>query len=268
MYRSLLRGLALGVVVTSLISCTTSGGPSVPRDGARQPISAQTPVGDAHQRAKIHTELGSLYLQDNRFAVALEEARIAIKAAPNYAPAYNLLGLTHMLMNEQKLAEENFGEALRYAPGDPEIFNTYGWFLCQTGREKQSLEYFLASARNPLYQTPSKPLANAGICAIRLKDTKAGEDYLVRALKLDSGNTTALYWLAELAYRQGRYAEARQSIADLEKATELPADATWLALRIERKLGNRDGEARQTGRLKRVFPTSAETRKLQQGDYE
>ena len=49
---------------------------------------------------------------------------------------------------------------------------------------------------------------------------------------------------------------------------ELPAEAPWLALRIERKLGNREAEARYTARLKRVFPTSPETLKMLKGDYE
>jgi Tfp pilus assembly protein PilF len=56
-----------------------------------------TAATDQQQRAKVHTELGSLYLLDGRSAIALEEARIAIAADANYAPAYNLLGLTHMV---------------------------------------------------------------------------------------------------------------------------------------------------------------------------
>ena len=119
-----------------------------------------------------------------------------------------------------------------------------------------------------MYSTPAKPYTNAGVCSIRLKDDKAAEDYLLRAIKLDSENVQGMYWLADLTYRQGRAADARQWIQQLEKRMDLPANATWLALRIERKLGNRDGEARQTTRLRRIFPNAPETQKMQQGDYE
>ena len=249
-----------------LAGCTATGGGS--GQGAQQAVSAQPPENDQQQRAKVHTELGSLYMLDGRAAIALEEARIALAVDPNYAPAYNLLGLTHMMLNETRLAEDNFQKALRLAPGDPEISNNFGWFLCQNGREQQSLGYFMAAAKNPLYTTPTKPYTNAGVCALRLKDDKAAEDYLLTALRLSPTNTQALFWLADIAYRKGRQSEARQWLTDIEKMMEPTAEVIWLALRIERKLGNREAEARYASQLRRRFPGSPEQRQLSQGQYE
>ena len=273
MTRHTLHTLRIAVVIGAglfAIGCATTGGggPIMPSDGARPPMSSKPAVGVPQQRAKIHTELGSLYLLENRLAVALEEARLAVQLDASYAPAYNLLALIHLQLGEKPIAEEHFGTALRLAPGDPEVFNNYGWFLCQTGREQQAMEYFAAAAKNPLYPTPSKPHTNAGLCATQMKDYKRAETELVLAMRLDGANTLALFWLADVVYRQGRYPEARQWMAQLEQNLELPAEATWLALRIERKLGNRDGEARFTARLKRVFPTAPETQKMLQGVYE
>lgn len=249
-----------------LTACTTTGPGS--GQGAQQAVSAQPATSDEQQRAKVHTELGSLYMLDGRTAIALEEARIALAADPNYAPAYNLLGMIHMVLNESGLAEENFQKALRLAPGDPEISNNYGWFLCQNGREKVSIAYFMAAAKNPLYTIPTKPYTNAGVCSLRLKDDRAAEDYLLTALRLSPTNTQALFWLADIAYRKGRYSEARQWTSDIEKMMEPTAEVIWLALRIERKLGNRDAEARYATQLRRRFPGSPEQRLLSQGQYD
>lgn len=249
-----------------LAGCTATGGGS--GQGAQQAVSAQPAKNEQQQRAKVHTELGSLYMLDGRSAIALEEARIALSADPNYAPAYNLLGLTHMVLNETRLAEENFQKALRLAPGDPEISNNYGWFLCQSGREQLSISHFMAAAQNPLYTTPTKPYTNAGICSLRLKQDKAAEDYLLTALRLSPTNTQALFWLADVAYRTGRHAEARQWTTDIEKMMEPTAEVIWLALRIERKLGNREAEARYATQLRRRFPGSPEQRLLAQGQYD
>jgi len=249
-----------------LTACTTTGTGS--GEGAQQAVSAQPAASEAQQRAKVHTELGSLYMLDGRSAIALEEARIALSADPNYAPAYNLLGLTHMVLNEPRLAEENFQRALRLAPGDPEISNNYGWFLCQNNRENSSISYFMAAAKNPLYTTPTKPYTNAGICSIRMKDDKAAEDYLLTALRLSPTNTQALFWLADIAYRKGRYSEARQWTTDIEKMMEPTAEVIWLGLRIERKLSNREAEARYASQLRRRFPGSPEQRLLSQGQYD
>lgn len=249
-----------------LVGCTTIGGGS--EQGAQQAVSAQPAESEQQQRAKVHTELGSLYLLDGRSAVALEEARIALSADPNYAPAYNLLALTHMALNETRLAEENFQKAMRLAPGDPEISNNYGWFLCQSGREQTSISHFMAAANNPLYTTPTKPYTNAGICSLRLKNDKAAEDYLLKALQLSPTNTQALFWLADIAYRKGRHSEARQWTTDIEKMMEPTAEVIWLALRIERKLGNREAEARYATQLRRRFLGSPEQRLLSQGQYD
>ena len=126
----------------------------------------------------------------------------------------------------------------------------------------------MAAAKNPLYTTPTKPYTNAGICSVRLKDDKAGEDYLFTALRLSPTNTQALFWLADIAHRQGRHSEARQWTTDIEKMMEPTAEVIWLALRIERKLGNRETEARYASQLRRRFPGSPEHRLLTQGQYE
>jgi type IV pilus assembly protein PilF len=173
-----------------------------------------------------------------------------------------------MSLNEPRLAEENFDKALRLAPRDPEISNNYGWFLCQTKRERESLAYFNAAIRNPLYATPTKPNTNAGICAMRLKDDKAAEAYFLEALRSSPDNTQAMYWLGELTYRQGRYPEAKQWVAGIDKLQEPTAEQNWLALRIERKLGNREAEARLAADLRKRFANSPEYRQLLQGQYE
>jgi len=260
------RILAVLVAGLLLAACTTTGPGS--GEGAQQPMSSRPAQSEQQQRAKVHTELGSLYLLDGRAAIALEEARIALAADADYAPAYNLLGLTHMALNEPRLAEDNFERGLRLAPGDPEIANNFGWFLCQTGREQRSIAYFMAAARNPLYTTPTRPFTNAGICSLAMKDDKAAEDFLATALRLSPTNTQALFWLADIAYRKGRLQDARQLTSDIEKMMEPTAEVVWLALRIERKLGNRDAEARYAAQLRRRFTGSPEQRLLLQGRYD
>lgn len=255
-----------GLLVLTLASGCAS---SIDR-GASAAAPASSKVADSNlaQRAKIATELGGLYLQEGRFSVALEEARKALAVEPNYAPAYNLLGLIHMFMGEAKVAELHFKQALALAPGDPEIANNYGWYLCQTGQERASLDYFLSSARNPLYGTPAKPYTNAGICLLRLKETGAAEEYLHTANRLMPNNPQTLFWLAEANFRQGKYLQARRWTGELERLTELGIEALWLAVRTERKLGSRENENRYIVQMRKRFPDAAETQRVLRGEYE
>ena len=200
--------------------------------------------------------------------VALEEARAAQSADPGYAPAYNLMGLVYMQLREDGAAEKNFEKALAVAPADPEINNSYGWFLCQTGRERRSMQHFLVAIKSPLYSTPALPYTNAGICSMRVNDDKVAEDYFVQALRLDGNNDRALYFLASIAYRQGRVAASHQYLQELYKITEPSPESLWLGIRVERKLGDREAEARLASQLRRRFPGSQEQQLLIQGRFD
>lgn len=259
-------GLLFGMA--SLVACTATTGGSQDRVQVQQPASAQAPANTSTERAKVHTELGALYMHEGRFAIALEEGKIALDADAGYAPAYNLLGLTHMLLGDMNLAGDNFQRALRLAPGDPEISNNYGWFLCQNGKESQSFEYFQQAIRNPLYTTPTKAYTNMGLCQYRANKLPAATDSLMQAYRLAPANTLAIYWLSELAFRQGHLAEARQWMTELERKIELTSEATWLALRIERKLGNREAEARYSSQMRKRFTGTPELQKMLRGEYE
>lgn len=234
-----------------------------------QAVSRQTPVSDERKRAKVHSDLGRAYMFDGRLEVALSEAKIALEAENGYAPAHNLLGLIYMSMGQNDMAEKSFRDALGLAAGDPEINNDYGWFLCMSGRARESIVYFKQAFGNPLFQSPGKALVNAGVCSLEVKDDRQAEDFLMRAIRLDRANSMALFWLADIAYRSGRAMEARQRIKGVHDLIGEPtAETAWLALRIERKLGDRENEARYMGILRRKYRDSAEYLKMSRGEYD
>lgn len=261
------RALTPLLLVVLLAACNSN--PATTRaDNVEQSVARQTPTSDARQRAKVHAELGALYLQDGRHEVALEEARTAIEADADYAPAHSLLGLIYMSLRKSELAEKSLRRALQLAPGDPEINNNYGWYLCQNNRVRESYGYFQTALGNPLYQTPAKALTNLGVCALMDKDERKGEEYLLRALRADRNNLRAMYLLAEITYQGNRLVDARQWMKDLHAKLEPTAESAWLALRIERKLGDREGEARYTGILRRKYRDSLEYQKLSRGEFD
>ena len=253
---------ALFIVALLLLLAACAGGQPMPGD------DAPSTAGEEQRRAKVHTELGGLYLSQGNLSVSLDEARKALAALPSYAPAHSLMGLIRMQMRENRPAEESFERAYQLAPRDPEINNSYGWFLCQTGREQRALEHFLVALTSPLYATPSLAYTNAGICSLRLKDDQKAEEFFTRGLRLDPANDRAAYFLADINFRQGRLAQAKQYLGDLHKRAEPSAETLWLSLRIEKKLGERELEARLSAQLRRRFPDAPETQRLMQGLYE
>lgn len=263
--------LAVTVLAALLAPLLTgcAGNPTVGESASvEQAVSRQTSTSDSRQRAKVHTELGRQYLLEGRVDVALEEARISIDSENAYAPAHNLLGLVYMALRKPELSEQSFRRALSLAGNDPEINNDFGWFLCQNGRARESLAHFKVAIGNPLYQSPAKALTNAGLCSLVIKDDRQAEDFLSRALRMDRGNLSAVYWLADIAYRENRLADARARMAELHAQMEPSAESAWLALRIDRKLGDREGEARHMGQLRRKYRDSPEYQKMSRGEFD
>jgi type IV pilus assembly protein PilF len=223
---------------------------------------------EPRNRARIHTELASLYFERGNMGVALESLRTATAADPGYAPAHGMFGLVYMELKEYKLAEQSFQRGLELASQDPDLNHNYGWFLCQTQRENESIKYFMHAIRNPLYATPARSFAAAGICALRKNDLKDAEQYFLNALKIDPDDPASLLQLGQIRYRQGNFEVSRQLAARFNKLVEPTPESLWLALRVERKLGERIAEASFAGQLRRRYPGSREFQLLQRGEFD
>lgn len=225
---------------------------------------------DPRNRARIHTELASLYFQAGSYAVALDELQIALDADSGYYQAYSLRGLVRTALKENDKAENDFRRALDMAPNDPEVNNNYGWYLCETGRERQSIAYFLNALKSPLYETPDRAYTNAGTCALKAGDLDGAQGYLLKALQMSrDGAVPARFELAKVFYRRGIYEESRIYLNDALKMMEPPsAEALWLGMRIERKLGNRVAEGSFASQLRSRYPSSVEYQEFLKGNFE
>ena len=257
------------ILITGLLILAAACSGNKPKETSNaDPGAIIGEVGDPRARARSHTDLAAAYYQRGNLGVALEELRIATAADPSYAPAHNLLGLVHMDLREESLAAQSFERALSLAPGDGDINHNYGLFLCQTKREPDSIKYFMQAVKNPLYSTPARSYSAAGVCTLRTGQPKEAEEYFVRALRLQPDDPQALLNLGQIRYRQGRMDEARRLVAQYNKLDAGDAESLWLALRIERKSGQRVAEQSVAHQLRRRFPGSPEYQALQRGNFD
>lgn len=259
-------GLALfGVSLLGLMGC--AGEPVKPSFTPEAPVSPQK--ADARTRAELHTQLGAGYYELRNFKVAIEALHEAMQADPDYGPAHNMLALVYMELREDALAEQSFGRALRINALDSEANNNYGWFLCQRKRFDAAMKHFDIALKNPLYQTPDKAHTNAGICLREQGNETAAMRHFERAREFQPRNPVALYHLADMTFRRGLTGQAHELLQEMVRiGAPFDAEALWLALRIERSLGNREAEASYGLQLRRNFPKSREARALADRQYE
>ena len=262
------RATALCLAAALLASgCASTGGAAFDTAAGR-PVSGQPASSAGEARARNNVELGTAYLEIGRYDVALDEARSALGHYANYAPAFNLMGLVYMMLENNAAADDNFRRALSIAPNDPDFNNAYGWFQCVSGRTSEGLERLNAAAGNPYNRFPGRALTNAGLCNLRTNDDAGASAYFSRALMVEPNNAQANYHMAAIAYRTQDYPGARQHLANLHRANEPTAASLWLALRVERRLGNVTSESAYASQLRSRFVNSPEYQQMLRGQYE
>lgn len=245
-------------ILLLLGGCASSGGGS-----------SGTPQQDktrAQSVARIHTELAASYYERAQYSIALQEIAVALKADADYPPAYTVRALVRMVLLEDDKADADFRRSLQLDKTNSETHNNYGWFMCQRGHAKESIEQFQEALSNPLYDTPEKAYVNLGLCSKKAGLMKESERNFQRALILRPGMPDALYGLADWSYESGDFAGAKSYfLRFLQGSPELTAEQLLLGVRIERKMHDRNSEASYAMQLRNRFPDSRETQLLLQG---
>lgn len=215
-------------------------------------------------RARAHSDLGAVYYQQKQYEIALEEFNLAAKIDPNFALAYNGLGLVNAELGKDKEADAHFKKAVQIDPNNSESQNNYGTYLCSRSRFDESIPHFLAAVKNPLYATPAIAYTNAGICSARKNDTVNAEAYLQKALQIDPLMNSAAYQLASMQFQRKETTLAKKTLQNA-LLTQPSAEILWLGIQIERELGGQDEEASYALQLRRLYPDSTQAKLLQSG---
>ncbi len=234
-----------------LVACATPS--NNPRD-----------LSQKRDSARIHTELGAGYFSQNQIAIALEEFTEASRIDPSYPMAHNGLGLVYSALGEDTKADASFKRAISLDPTNSESRNNYGTFLCTRNRIDESITQFMEAVKNPLYTTKDIAFLNAGLCSLRKNDVDGAENYLQRALQVQPLLHRASYELAQIQFNRKKYGLAREYLQTPLVGNPTP-EVLWLAIRVERQLGDRDAEASYSLELRRNYPNSEQAKALLSG---
>ena len=247
------------IAVTTVCAGMLSG--CVSTTAVEVKLPDQTSRSDPLRSAQIHTERAAEYFRLGNLAVALEAARQALAAVPNYAPAHMMLGIIYMQLQDDAQAAQSFEQALRLAPYDSETLNNYGWFVCQRQNPANAMQYFQAALKNPLYATPERALYNSGLCLKKAGDMAGAEVQFRSAVQRQPLMALALYELAAIEFGRGRAREAEGLLARHNQLIQAPsADALLLGARIARAQGDKSAETSYVQQLRRRFPDATQTR--------
>lgn len=257
------RPALLGALVVLLSACATA-----PGSGDRE-IRTPSDHTDAEKRARVRLELAGLYFGRGQATTALDEIKKALAAKPDLAEAYTLRGLVYGSMGELKLAEDNFQRAQQLAPRDGDNMHNHGWFLCQQKRYAEADALFSNALSQSQYRDTVRTFLAQGVCQARAGRWQDAERTLSRSYELDPGNPATAYNLSEVLLQRGELERARFYISRVNAVPDYAtAQSLWLAMRIERRLGNLPRMQELAGALRDRFPQSSEVVLLEQGRFD
>lgn len=257
--------LCLGLLTLAALQlggCATTG----PQATEPRTESDQT---DDDRRAAVRMELAAGYFARGQHNTALDEIKQVLSVKPNMREALNLRGLVYAAMGETQLADENFQRALQIYPRDSDTLHNYGWMLCQQQRWAAAETQFEQALANANYRAPARTLLAKGVCEARAGRMQDAERSLVKAFEFDPASPAVAVNLAEVLYRNRELERARFYIQRVNAQPEqVSAQSLWLALRIERRLGNGATVSDLSQQLRRRYAQAPETQALDAGRFD
>ena len=184
--------------------------------------------------AALDYTLGSLYLQNGNYSLAVDNYKRAVKKFPNFMRAYKNLGLALLLEQNYEQAITMIVKAIELGDGDGNAYGLLGYCYLNMGAYTSALDaYRLAHVHKPdntdwsvgkayalmqtgkfeeaiakfrelLHQDPSNKsyyssLVNA---ALSLQDEKAASCYLEIIRRMDNADGTMLFLLGDIYINQ------------------------------------------------------------------
>jgi len=220
----------------------------------------QAAIATGRAAFDVYYYLGTAYMQQGRFAQAVDPLRAAIAKLPTYAPAYVDLARAHLALNQYDAAATVLREGLSLDP-DNFQFHSHLGFVARARRDLEGakVEYEKAKALDPgdfdVRMNLSSVYRDMGDVARAVSEVDAA--LTIRPASGDAHNQRGM-----LLGGSGRFADAA---ASFDRATALaPGNAQfWFNLGLARyRAGDRRAAAAALRRALAVKPDFGEARML------
>jgi type IV pilus assembly protein PilF len=247
-----MRLLLIGLVLLSLVACTTRQTGPLNREQAAVAAGANTEI------ASYHLRRGNLSAARSRIQRALEQDPRSVEAHLVSAELWTRLA-------DATRAERHYRKALSFDRRPAAALNNYATFLCRQDRLDTAIDRWEEAAADRLYAHRAMALSNAAQCLNdRGNPVQAGQaaDYWRKALTLQPGYPPALRGLAEWSLARGHTRAAGDWYSRYTERVEDSASGLWLGIRIARAANHAERQGRLTARLRELFPASRQAARL------
>lgn len=164
-----LTGFFIIVAVSTQLSCSTAE-----KNG--------TPKLSKTEEARLQVQAATGFLQDKKFALALQSLNDAEKLDDSLPEIYHVRALVDFYREQLPEAIEEEKRALKVNPNYTEANNTLGKFLVDQNKPDEAIPYLEKATSDQVYRELYKPLTNLGIAYYRKALYAKSGEYFNRAI--------------------------------------------------------------------------------------
>ena len=248
---------AIGTLAVAIVTVLALAGCVTTTDGV---IERDQPTAKA--AAVSHYTLGAQYYKNGNYDLARDRLKQSLEFDPDRALTWTTLALTYEALGNERLAEEAYTSAVRVAPRDFDVLNTYAVYLCRQERQDEASRYFDRAINAPTNDYAEITLTNAGVCMTQKPDLVAAESYFRKALERNTNYAEALLQMCLLKYQQEDFLTSRAFLQRYLAANEASAAVLGLGWEIESRLGDDRARDEYFDQLMEEFPDAPETRRI------
>lgn len=215
--------------------------------------------------AKQYYQLGARYFRNGTYELARDRLLRALELDPDLVIAHSTLALTYERLDNLRLAQQHYERAVKLEPNSVDARNSYAVFLCRERRFDEANEQFQRMRRIEDVNRPEIMLTNAGVCMAQKPDPVLAENYFREALEHKASYGEALLQMSLLKRTQGENLAARAFLQRYLSTNAATPSILYLAVQVERDIGDERAGRELANRLMREFPESPEARRVLEG---
>jgi len=186
------------------------------------------------ERAQFN--LANYYFGQQELEPAVEHYRKATDIAPNYSPAYNVLGYAYRQQGDYTSAERAFKKYIDLIPNDPNPYDSYAELLLKMGRfEESQAQYHRALTIDPHFVPSHFGLSAALLYRGKAAEAQAELQKMADQARNDGELRTAYFGMAVVAADSGKLNEALQAMDKQYAVAEKKNDVAAMSADLQAK---------------------------------
>lgn len=171
-------------------------------------LIACTSFEKQHDEADLHLRIGTSYLQQGNYPLALRELLAAEKLDPKNELIENNLGLVYFFRERYEDSARHLKRAIEIKPEFTEARNNYGRVLIEVARYDEAIQQLNKVLSDLTYTETSKAWVNYGLVYFRRGDFMTARDKFAQAIQNNRDNCVGHTYFGRSLLELGKLKEA------------------------------------------------------------